>query len=177
MADPLTALVHAVHVMNFLKSLVTKTLTERKQFVSSSTSYSHADDPDEDEHESSSINSEGTEIIESKDTWGTFDDEEEIFYDAYQNDDIQSQEVRRHVYSNEKLCLDHYIPYDSLTCIDSSLDETKAGGAASSFSYKDDFAQNSSPAIGKAKLDELKLAGISNLTRIDSKPDRTESWR
>lgn len=30
MADPLTALIHAVQVMNFLKTLITKTLLERE---------------------------------------------------------------------------------------------------------------------------------------------------
>jgi hypothetical protein len=52
MADPLTALIHAVQVMNFLKTLILKTIREREKSVAndrrlSSCSYfpSHSDDP------------------------------------------------------------------------------------------------------------------------------------
>lgn len=139
MADPLTALVHAVHLMNFRMSLVTKTLREWKQSASTSTSASRKDVPDEDEHKSSSM-----QLLQVKrEGAGPFDEEEEIFYDAYQNDFIHTQEVCRHVYSNEKLYLDHYFPYDSLTCLELSPDETKGGRVASSFRYKNDFAHNS----------------------------------
>lgn len=52
MADPLTALIHAVQVMNFLKTLILKTIREREKSVandrrlsSSSDFPSHSDDP------------------------------------------------------------------------------------------------------------------------------------
>ncbi|RLN07008.1 hypothetical protein C2845_PM11G30230 [Panicum miliaceum] len=57
MADPLTALIHAVQVMNFLKTLILKTVNEREEaatvaraFPSSSGSPSDKDDPQTLEH-------------------------------------------------------------------------------------------------------------------------------
>ncbi|KAG8486134.1 hypothetical protein CXB51_019517 [Gossypium anomalum] len=41
MSDPLTALMHAVQVMNLLKTLIMKTLREREETVSSSHSFDH----------------------------------------------------------------------------------------------------------------------------------------
>ena len=57
MADPLTALIHAVQVMNFLKTLILKTVNEREEaatvaraFPSSSGSPSDKDEPQTLEH-------------------------------------------------------------------------------------------------------------------------------
>ncbi|KAK2406784.1 rho GTPase-activating protein [Trifolium repens] len=44
MADPLTALIHAVQVMNFLKTLILKTLREREESIDNSRSLSHSMD-------------------------------------------------------------------------------------------------------------------------------------
>ncbi|KAK1382992.1 Rho GTPase-activating protein 1 [Heracleum sosnowskyi] len=52
MADPLTALMYAVQVMNFLKALITKTLKERKSSVVEASPFSHVDPSDENGHPS-----------------------------------------------------------------------------------------------------------------------------
>ncbi|KAG6479938.1 rho GTPase-activating protein 5-like [Zingiber officinale] len=53
MADPLTALMHAVHVMNFLRMLILKTLKERQEPSLDDASPSNADGPsDENGHTS-----------------------------------------------------------------------------------------------------------------------------
>lgn len=54
MADPLTALMYAVQVMNFLKNLIVRTLKEREESVVESTPVSHLEPSDEDGHQSSS---------------------------------------------------------------------------------------------------------------------------
>ncbi|KAF5473874.1 hypothetical protein F2P56_005828 [Juglans regia] len=54
MADPLTALMYAVQVMNFLKTLIVTTLREREESVVESTPNSHLEPSDEDGYQSSS---------------------------------------------------------------------------------------------------------------------------
>ncbi|KAE8098571.1 hypothetical protein FH972_016624 [Carpinus fangiana] len=53
MADPLTALMYAVQVMNFLKNLIVRTLKEREESVVESTPVSPLEPFDEDGHQSS----------------------------------------------------------------------------------------------------------------------------
>jgi hypothetical protein len=53
MADPLTALMFAVQVMNFLKNLIVRTLKEREESVVESTPVSRLEPSDEDGHQSS----------------------------------------------------------------------------------------------------------------------------
>uniref|UniRef100_A0A7N0VEL2 Rho GTPase activating protein n=1 Tax=Kalanchoe fedtschenkoi TaxID=63787 RepID=A0A7N0VEL2_KALFE len=52
MADPLTALMYAVQLMNFLKSLILRMLKGREDFVSESEPASHLEPPDENDHRS-----------------------------------------------------------------------------------------------------------------------------
>ncbi|KAL5545818.1 hypothetical protein UlMin_005505 [Ulmus minor] len=54
MADPLTALMHAVQVMNFLKTLIIKTLREREDSVLETSPEPRPEPSDEDGHQSSS---------------------------------------------------------------------------------------------------------------------------
>ena len=54
MADPLTALMYAVQVMNFLKTLVMKTLKEREESMVESSPASNPNSFDDDGHQSSS---------------------------------------------------------------------------------------------------------------------------
>lgn len=54
MADPLTALMYAVQVMNFLKTLIVKTLKEREESMVESGPVSRPEPSDEDGHQSSS---------------------------------------------------------------------------------------------------------------------------
>uniref|UniRef100_A0A7N1A5Z0 Uncharacterized protein n=1 Tax=Kalanchoe fedtschenkoi TaxID=63787 RepID=A0A7N1A5Z0_KALFE len=179
MADPLTALMYAVHMMNFLKSLVTRTLREREESTALSASGTHAGSQGENEHQSSPMHCEDTERL-------CVDEEatKEIFYDTERSEDTPKEEARRHVYSNEKLCLDHYTPYDSLFRFDVSLNEANGGGVASCRRCKDEPLNSSNSTTGNAAgLHEPtigateKCKGISSLTKIDSRAERTEAWR
>ncbi|KAJ9181373.1 hypothetical protein P3X46_009510 [Hevea brasiliensis] len=53
MSDPLTALMYAVQVMNFLKTLIVRTLREREESVIESASASSLEPSDEDGHQNS----------------------------------------------------------------------------------------------------------------------------
>ncbi|KAG9459058.1 hypothetical protein H6P81_003566 [Aristolochia fimbriata] len=57
MADPLTALMYAVQVMNFLKTLIIKTLREREDSAIDDAAASHPGHCDENGHQSSSLSS------------------------------------------------------------------------------------------------------------------------
>ena len=54
MADPLTALMYAVQVMNFLRTLIVRTLRERGDSVIEDVSISHLEPSDENGHQGSS---------------------------------------------------------------------------------------------------------------------------
>lgn len=58
MADPLTALIHAVQVMNFLKTLIVKTLQEREESAAASRCSSCLESPGKDESPSPKPNRE-----------------------------------------------------------------------------------------------------------------------
>ncbi|KAK7284852.1 hypothetical protein RJT34_19605 [Clitoria ternatea] len=63
MADPLTALMYAVQVMNFLKTLVVKTLREREESITKSNPVSNLNSFDDDGHQSNSelLHEDGSE--------------------------------------------------------------------------------------------------------------------
>ncbi|XP_059646667.1 rho GTPase-activating protein 5-like [Cornus florida] len=71
MADPLTALMHAVQVMNFLKTLIVRTLREREDSILESATASHLEPSDENGHHSYS-----QPIIEEADE---MNQEEQVF--------------------------------------------------------------------------------------------------
>ena len=69
MADPLTALIHAVQVMNFLKTLILKTLREREEFPTKSRLLSSCSKfPENKTNLSSSDQSKAEAIEQSSDT-------------------------------------------------------------------------------------------------------------
>ncbi|KAI6685330.1 hypothetical protein NL676_031243 [Syzygium grande] len=55
MADPLTALMYAVQVMNFLKTLIARMLREREDSILESAPTSHTEPPDDNGHQSPQI--------------------------------------------------------------------------------------------------------------------------
>lgn len=78
MTDPLTALMHAVQVMNLLKTLITKTLAEREETATGSEGYSpsHSSNSQTD---SDSDNAQDMEVSgESQGTDSECGEEEEV---------------------------------------------------------------------------------------------------
>lgn len=65
MADPLTALIHAVQVMNLLKTLVLKTLREREESAAKARLFSACSDSPSDKNEPCQLN------LKSKDSFKT----------------------------------------------------------------------------------------------------------
>lgn len=75
MSDPLTALMYAVQVMNFLKTLIIKTLKEREDSLVESIPVSRLEPSDENGHQSSS----DLYPVDTKDLAEEFDGEEKVF--------------------------------------------------------------------------------------------------
>lgn len=79
MADPLTALIHAVQVMNFLKTLIIKTLREREEAVSVTRDLDCCDESPNDK--------DGSKLSEHRKSYSLRKTEEETL-DLYDSDEV-----------------------------------------------------------------------------------------
>ncbi|KAF7823222.1 rho GTPase-activating protein 5 [Senna tora] len=160
MADPLTALMYAVQVMNFLKTLVLRTLRERKDSLVESSSQSHSDEPsDENGHHSPMHSCQ-------EDTTAEENEEE-----AQEN--LASKKTVIQCSSEQAVC------DEALYC--EFPPKENSGKSKSGQSSNSNILQGTKktrvhqPAIHKTVPVEKK--GISNLSCLDSRFERIEAWR
>ncbi|KAG4145194.1 hypothetical protein ERO13_D05G083000v2 [Gossypium hirsutum] len=198
MADPLNALMYAVQVMNFLKTLIVRTLREREDSVVEPAAAVHLEPFDDNGDQSPSISC-------IQDT-GKDSEEKELSFIA---EEPLSESFRKYSLNNEMKNEDHsstptvkgLVPDtdhsdETAAAVETFMSETdaivancpKPGtvantgenniGQSSNSSLKKETdkisGQQSVPQI--TKLDE-KTKGISNLSCIDSKIERVEAWR
>ncbi|MBA0865005.1 hypothetical protein Goshw_008123 [Gossypium schwendimanii] len=198
MADPLNALMYAVQVMNFLKTLIVRTLREREDSVVEPAAAVHLEPFDDNGDQSPSISC-------IQDT-GKDNEEKELSFIA---EEPLSESFRKYSLNNEMKNEDHsstptvkgLVPDadhsdETAAAVETFMSETdaivanclKPGtvantgenniGQSSNSSLKKETdkisGQQSVPQI--TKLDE-KTKGISNLSCIDSKIERVEAWR
>ncbi|KAB2080708.1 hypothetical protein E1A91_A05G085700v1 [Gossypium mustelinum] len=198
MADPLNALMYAVQVMNFLKTLIVRTLREREDSVVEPAAAIHLEPFDDNGDQSPSISC-------SQDT-GKDNEEKELSFIA---EEPLSESFRKYSLNNEMKNEDHsstptvkgLVPDadhsdETAAVVETFMNETdaivanrlKPGtlantgenniGQSSNSSLKKETdkisGQQSVPQI--TNLDE-KTKGISNLSCIDSKIERVEAWR
>ncbi|CAN6695379.1 unnamed protein product [Malus baccata var. baccata] len=177
MADPLTALMYAVQVMNFLITLILKTLRERKDFVVEPP-LCHVEPSDEDGHQSPSQSlKEGIgKLNEGK--------EQSVFMEEPRSGSSSN--------SNQVSGCCHDVVQD-----DSLVNEMEAGRVNNMTSevQAHDFSKS---APGQSSDSNIKMVpkrpseqqsvirgtgpiqkarGISTLSRIDSTMERIEAWR
>ncbi|KAM2507743.1 hypothetical protein PS1_030110 [Malus domestica] len=177
MADPLTALMYAVQVMNFLITLILKTLRERKDFVVEPP-LCYVEPSDEDGHQSPSQSlKEGIgKLNEGK--------EQSVFMEEPQSGSSSN--------SNQVSGCCHDVVQD-----DSLVNEMEAGRVNNMTSevQAHDFSKS---APGQSSDSNIKMVpkrpseqqsvirgtgpiqkarGISTLSRIDSTMERIEAWR
>ncbi|KAK9280463.1 hypothetical protein L1049_014155 [Liquidambar formosana] len=198
MADPLTALMYAVQVMNFLKTLIMKTLKEREDSMVESAPASHLEPSDENGRQSPSqpcLEDTAHEYEEMEQAFITEEPVLESPPDTNQNDNITNGGALNSIYV-EMLILDGDGSCDSLAQLDSSINETeadgingsKAGVEANARKSKIGQSSNMNHKKGHAKIDGQqplvqvtgpveKTRGISNLSRINSRTERIEAWR
>ncbi|GAV65403.1 RhoGAP domain-containing protein/PBD domain-containing protein [Cephalotus follicularis] len=186
MADPLTALMYAVQLMNFLKTLILRTLRERENSVLEPTTYSRIEPSDESGHQSPSQSCFKDSEDDNEETEQVFVAEEPVT--SNQNSNITDGKVEEHVADDDKSC-------DIPTPIDAFVFEMDAGVSGSAaglqpYTVKSKIGQSSisTMTMSSRKINgpqpELclsgpaeKMKGISNLSRIDSRIERIEAWR
>lgn len=191
MADPLTALMYAVQVMNFLRTLIEKTLKEREDSLVEPNSVSNLDRPDEYGHQSppqfSLENSnESNELNEQVFTVDEPDsasvsecnrvdnitDDEYLSYatSSSESDDNVSCETPMHVNTKvRKACVTKTPNLEE--------DTQRIGQSSDSNQPKDVVKIDLEPTAVQSLGNDSKSKGISNLSRINSMTERTEAWR
>ncbi|KAM3303138.1 rho GTPase-activating protein 5 [Capsicum chacoense] len=191
MADPLTALMYAVQVMNFLRTLIEKTLKDREDSLVEPDSVSNLDRPDEYGHQSppqfslenSKESHELTEqvyTVEEPDSASVSEsnrvdnitDDEYLSYttSSEESDDTASCETPIHVNTKAR---------KARVTKSSNLEEDtqKMGQSSESNQTKDVLKIDLEPTAVQSLGNDSKSKGISNLCRINSITGRTEAWR
>ena len=163
MADPLTALMYAVQVMNFLKMLIIKTLREREDPVVDPSLISSLEPFDKNGHQSPS----------QPTTWLEDDNAQD-----------NEEETKKEAFTMEEPVLESPPPYhtqnkhvedreESLSFL-TSITETESSDSNIKKGPKPINRQPSS-VCDPGPLEKTK--GISNLSRINSRTERIEAWR
>ncbi|KAL6005278.1 hypothetical protein ACLOJK_005841 [Asimina triloba] len=192
MADPLTALMYAVQVMNFLKMLIIKTLKEREDPVLEAASASHSDPSDENGHHSSS--QPCLEAQRNEDADHDFATEEPVLDSHAPNteenssaDDVDDNASM----SNAKVIPDVNGPCKDESSAPTNQSETVAKGLKTGAMRRNKAAQSSDSSLmkGPRKVNGLqpvarvlpplpeKSRGASIVSRINSRVERVEAWR
>lgn len=191
MADPLTALMYAVQVMNFLRTLIEKTLKDREDSLVEPDSVSNLDRPDEYGHQSppqfslenSNESNELTEqvfTVEEPESASASEsnrvdnitDDEYLSYatSSEESDDSVSCETPIHVNTKaRKACVTRTPNLEE--------DTQRIGQSSDSNQTKDVLKLDLESTAVQSLGNDSKSKGISNLIRINSMTERTEAWR
>ncbi|KAL0436291.1 UNVERIFIED_CONTAM: Rho GTPase-activating protein 1 [Sesamum radiatum] len=197
MADPLTALMYAVQVMNFLKTLIEKTLREREDSILEPAYTPHIEPYDDNSHQSVSradhenyaeSNEETTEayVVEDPGSDSASDtnqvdnisDEEYLSYStsAEESDETGSCETPAEVYTV-------VFPREAKVTngLRSQFEESKwskTGQSNESTHIKSESRiDGQNEPVGLVMKTDSMGKGISNLSRINSMTERFEAWR
>lgn len=197
MADPLTALMYAVQVMNFLKTLIARTLKERKEYVVESSLVSHIEPSDEDgRHGPPKLHLE--EITEeNEETEQAFiaeDPDSKNISSSVKGDNSSDEEYLGYSNSAEEFDVDGYsASRTSVSSLCSStaeatitnaakvqVEKTAQGGLIGQSSVSNEIkfpGKTGDQKIVVQSFGPLDISkGISNLSRINSRSERIESW-
>lgn len=199
MADPLTALMYAVQVMNFLKTLILRTLRERKDSVVDPSPARHLEPYDENGHQSSSqiCTKDSTEEDEKmeQELIGVKPNMESSLESNQKNNSI-NEEVGSFKGSVEKLDPDVNGSCETSAPVDTSINGTEdekdngvtAGVQGNPAKSKTGQSSNSNFKKGSRKVSGQqhviqaagpieKTKGISKLSRMNSRMELIEAWR
>ncbi|KAK7404846.1 hypothetical protein VNO78_05852 [Psophocarpus tetragonolobus] len=174
MADPLTALMYAVQVMNFLKTLILRTLRERKDCaVESSPGFCLEPSDENGDHSLCQQDDVAIENEEAGQTFVSDKTELECCPESLQN------------YSTEGECGSLIDSSEDLVCEEDLYCESppkgKIGKSKSGQSSNSNARKGSKTTRGLQPVIHASVAvekkGISNLSRIDARSERIEAWR
>ncbi|KAK3023631.1 hypothetical protein RJ639_044750 [Escallonia herrerae] len=196
-ANPLTALMYAVQVMNFLKTLIEKALRQREDSVIETAPVFHVEPSDENGHQGSSLPCAEDAAEESDKTERSFLAKEpnlDCASDSHGVDNTTDEEYLSYSTSNEES--DGSICGESPTQVHSvnyRTDESLRNGLktcteeihhGSKIGQSSDSNRSKGPLIIKGQQLGIqsvgpvnKNKGISNLSRINSRTERIEAWR
>lgn len=167
MADPLTALMYAVQVMNFLKTLVLRTLRERKDSeVEPTPGFFLEPSDDNGDHSGLSGSCQQDADTENEEAGETFVSEEAVLECSPES--LQNISSSEDLVSHEDLCCEFPSKGKvgkSKTCQTGSSN-TKMGLTKN---------KGQQPVIHATMAVEKN--GIGNLSRIDSRSEWIEAWR
>ena len=178
MADPLIALMYAVQVMNFLKTLVLRTLRERKDCVVESSPGFCLEPSDENGDHSLLESCQQDDVsTESEGSGETFVSEKTVLEcspDSLQNNYSTEGECGSLIGSSENLDFEEELHCEFPT--KGNIGKSKSGQSSNSSAKKGSKkTRGLQPVIHATVAAEKK--GISNLSRIDSRSERIEAWR
>ncbi|KAL5204721.1 hypothetical protein ABZP36_009592 [Zizania latifolia] len=163
MADPLTALMYAVQVMNFLKMLIQKTLKDREESNLDDASLPHKDSTDESGHHKPCLPLESQSPHEEGSRRPSFANEEPLLNSPAHSASIaQTSEVPTSI----------------------ERQSARSPHAVNSIQHKGSHSLNSRrtrKGKGQSGTSAIPLAeksrGTSIVSRINSKIERIEAWR
>ena len=178
MADPLTALMYAVQVMNFLKTLVLRTLRERKDSVIESSPGFYFEPSDENGHNGPLKFCQEDSAQENEDAHETLVSEEtpsESSPDSFLNNNFTGEESGSLIISSEiPVCNgDFYCDFP----IKGNVGKDKTCQSSNSNIRKGPRKTRGQQTIIQGTVPVEKPMGVSNLSRIDSRSERIEAWR
>ncbi|XP_055833664.1 rho GTPase-activating protein 5 [Solanum dulcamara] len=191
MADPLTALMYAVQVMNFLRTLIEKTLKDREDSLVEPDSVSNLDRPDEYGHQSppqfplenSNESNEPTEQVFTVDEPDSASVSESNRVDNITDDEYLSYATSSEESDDSVSCGTpiHVNTKSREACVRKSPnleeDTPRIGQSSDSNKTHDVLKIDLEPTAVQSLGNDSKSKGISNLIRINSMTERTEAWR
>ncbi|KAK6926554.1 Rho GTPase-activating protein domain [Dillenia turbinata] len=195
MADPLTALMYAVQVMNFLKTLIVKTLREREDRPME-LACPRLEPSDENGHHSPSlpcVEDSHHEDREAEQVFIAYEPDSENHADPDQNNSInKGGESHNLATSQEKLVHEGDGPRETPNKVDTFSEQTETEVQSNDIQNKGGKSTHSSSKRGTRKVKRQKSVSnqvngpvektreISNLSRINSRTEWsewTEAWR
>ncbi|CAL9119196.1 unnamed protein product [Musa textilis] len=182
MADPLTALMYAVQVMNFLRMLILRTLKERRESAVEDAAVSGADPSDEDGHQSpqmhlAACSEEATERAHVAEE-AVSHSLPRIATEAEEEEEEEEEEAARSSHDDAAFFSENAAGSSTGHEVVASAPKsvhTKTGRSNSQNHRKGRKAKRES--TDRASLPAEKLKGSSIVSRINSKIEGVEAWR
>lgn len=183
MADPLTALMYAVQVMNFLKSLIVKTLRDREDSLVEPARVSHLEPSDENGHHSPSQPFLEDSAQENDDLEPSFIAQEPALESASDSNELDNL-TDGEAHSDSTSVGESFEDCETPVQIETVVNEIEAKLINGLKSSGQSSVSNLGKGLGIGQQTVLQVMGlsekskeISNLSRINSRTQRIEAWR
>lgn len=170
MADPLTALMYAVQVMNFLKMLILRTLKEREEPILEAVPICHSGPSDENGHHSPKFHLETPKEEETEQTF--VPEEPTLDSPTHQTED---NSTRDNAADSSQTSLENDPSVSGPTIVRANSRKKKKGQPKKK-NAKKGMRRVNEQSVQSTTLDE-KSRGISIVNRINSRTERAEAWR